>query len=242
LRNRLTIIIVILSVSLISQMYGQNIKPESGLFYYTDTFHTTEIEFFPGNSLCVINTTFDIAMFESACGTYHWRGDTLVFDVNPNQFLEKHLQIDTLGCQKGEVLLHLKTIAPLEQPEWRSIISPLDFFLGKGADSLRLISGIELREMQYRFSWSEIEVFDTLKLGLRGSIKGPSIPIPDASCMNVEYPVLRQLRKGDKDNLYEYNEFVFSEILNGRAQITMVKNHSTFTKVFEYIIRDPFGQ
>lgn len=223
----------------VTQLSGQFDKPKTGLFYYADDCHTTEIEFFPGNMLCIINTVCDIAMFETTCGPYHWNGDTLIFESDPHKFLETQLFVDTLGCKAGEVLIHSKTITPLNQPGWRNFIKPKGTYSVKVGDSLKILNAIVLPDMQYKLSMSEIQFFDSLSLDKRERVKGPKIPIPTATCMNVEFPVLDL---GYVDNLYEHKYFIFSNITNNKVQITVIHNTFSYSRTFDYIIRDPFGQ
>lgn len=235
-----TIILLVLSTAIVSRIQAQNIKPDSGLFYYSDSYDTYEIEFFPGNTLCVIQTTYDIAMFQAACGTYDWKGDTLILDIDFDKFLKTHLLIDTLSCKSGEVSIRLKTIAPYSQTEWRNSITWYsDIYPLKSLDSLSLITATSWGAMDKKFEWSKITAFDTLHLDRDRIIEGPGIPIPDASCMHVEYPFLWQ---DIIDYPSEHTKYVFSGIRNNLATITIVENNFKITKEYQYIQRDPFGQ
>jgi hypothetical protein len=235
-----TIILLVLFISIVSRIQSQNIKPDSGLFYYSDSYDTYEIEFFPGNTLCVIQTTYDIAMFQAACGTYDWKGDTLILDIDFDEFLKTHLLIDTLSCTYGEVSIRLKTIAPYSQPEWRNSITwYTDIYPLKNMDSLSLITATSWGAIDKKFEWSKITAFDTLYLDVDRIIEGPSIPIPDASCMHVEYPFLWQ---DIIDHPSEHTKYVFSSIKNNRATITIIENNFKITRDYQYIKRDPFDQ
>jgi len=227
----------ILTLIEISQMFGQKTMPEKGMFYYSDDCHTTEIEFFEGSTLCIINTVCDVAMYSVACGTYQWNGDTLLFTYDPIKFLNTHLKIDTIGCKKGEVLIQLKTIAPLDEPEWSNILTLATAFPDKTRDSLRLLDAMSWPGMQNKFQWSEISGLDTLKLDRLGIIAGPSIQIPDANCMNVEYPVLW---RSSIHNPRQYNKFVFNRISKKYARITFTNGNYKWAAKFKYVIRDPF--
>lgn len=235
-----TIIPLVLSIAIVSRIQAQNIKPDSGLFYYSDSYDTYEIEFFPGNTLCVIQTTYDVALFQAACGTYYWKGDTLILDINFDAFLKTQLLIDTLSCKYGEVSIRLKTIAPYSQPEWRNSITWYsDLYSPKTRDSLSLITATSWGAMDKIFEWSKIAAFDTLHLDVDRIIEGPCIPIPDASCMNVEYPFIWQ---DIIDYPSEHTKYVFSGIRNNRATITIVENNFKITRDYQYIQRDPFSQ
>lgn len=218
-------------------MLGQNAIPTKGIFYYSDGCHTIEIEFFERNTMCIINTVCDVAMYSADCGTYTVKGDTLIFTSDSDTFLSTQLKIDTTECKWGEVAIQLKTISPLEQPEWSEIITLESSFTREARDSLQLLDVMSWSGMSNNFSWSAVSEFDTLKFDKLGIIKGPFIKIPAAQCMNVEYPFLWKMSIQDSG----YSMFVFSEIGKKHAYISINGGNKNTTMKFKYVLRDPFN-
>jgi|GEM_PF-6557910 len=83
------------------------------------------------------------------------------------------------------------TIVPYSEPEWRNSITWYsDLYPANNRDSLSLVTATSWGALDKKFEWSKITAFDTLHLDRDRIIEGPDIPIPDASCMVVEFKII----------------------------------------------------